>query len=157
MKISIKNEQLSPEVIINATGIQERRSLSQKDQWDAGQVFVNALWGINPADLRYKSDPYTDEFDPNHRPGQEDVLEDYALYIVVGVLGLVFLIFLSRRMRKRKTKHETASRPAKKEEPIAPKTDATESEWEAAGFCSSCGNVMPGRSKFCPSCGAKQA
>ena len=43
MKISIKNEQLSPEVIINATGIQERRSLSQKDQWDAGQVFVNAL------------------------------------------------------------------------------------------------------------------
>lgn len=146
------------EVIINAGGIQDKRSLSKSEQWEAGQAFVNALGGINPADLRHESDPYADELDPysNYRPDLEDILEDYALYIVVGVIGLVLLILLSRRIGKGKPKVEASTRPAKKEDLVAPKTETSESEWEATQFCTSCGNVMPMGSKFCPSCGAKQ-
>jgi hypothetical protein len=146
------------EVSINAGGIQNQRSLPKKDQWVAGQPFVNTLGGVNPADLRHESDPYAEELDPyaNYQPDLEDILQDYGLYILLGVLGLVVLIVSFRRRGKAKPKvREPASR-TKKAAPEAPKTASSDSEWEDTRFCSNCGNVMPMSSKFCPSCGAKQ-
>lgn len=141
------------EVLINAEGIQEKRSLSKRDQWDAGQAFVAALGGTNPADLRHISDAYADELDPNYEPGLVEMLEDYALYIIVGGVSLVILILLFRRMGKGKAKVEASAKIAA---PIAPKKETSKSEWEAARFCTNCGAVMPKSAKFCPSCGADQ-
>jgi hypothetical protein len=144
------------EVLINAGGIQEQRSLSKSDQWAAGEPFVAALGGTNPADLRHTSDPYADELDPNYQPGLVTILQDYARYIIGGVVGLVVLILIGRRIGKGKTKVAGTPAPAQKEAQVASETKATEAEWESARFCTNCGNAMPKNAKFCPSCGAKR-
>jgi hypothetical protein len=155
-KFATLDVERATEVIVNAEGIQSKRSLSKSDQWEAGQPFVAALGGTNPADLQHQSDPYADELDPNYQPGLEELLADYALYLIGGIVGLVLLILVFRRKGKSKTKVEAPVSPPKKKEPVATKMESSASDWEATRVCTNCESVMPMSAKFCPSCGAKQ-
>ena len=147
------------QLVANEEGILNQRSLSMKELQNAGQPFTAILDNTNPAYLRHVSDPYAEELSPDYQPGFEEILEDYAYYILAGIIGLGLLFFIVRKVRKGKTKVST--KPAHTPEAVQttvsePKTSTKDEGWETAGFCTQCGQAIPPGSKFCNACGAKQ-
>lgn len=138
------------QLLVNQTGVLDQRSLSKKELRNAGQAFSEVLGGINPVDIGPQTDQSLEEMhSPESQPSFEEILEDNYLYFIAGVISLGIILLMIRKFGIGITKPMVTSE--------RPKKDSSEDGWETARFCSQCNQAIPLRSKFCPSCRAKQS